>query len=214
MDAATLNRFALDRKASRTYVLRGDRIERAEGLDRGGPIVWSVEEWRSRYRAVRRRELWLMFLLFLCLVVVLNVLFWLLSIRDDMSIRDFVDSVLISLLILVGFPIMVLADIIADRMPQAASHRGLYERGIQVNRSLFLPFEELGEVVVEGGFARLVPRTPLEKRQWLVTNPQQWSVELMLLGDEGLRELKARVTGERPGEEAPKLVLHGPPGNG
>lgn len=198
----------------RTYVLRGDRIERADGLDRGGPIVWSVEEWRSRYRAVRRLELGMMLLLFVGMIVVLNVVAWVMSLRDDTSVWSFMDSLLMSFLVLVGFPIMVLADLIADRMPQAATHRGLYEHGVQVNRALFLPYDELGEAVVEGGFVRLVPRIPLEKGPWLVPNPRQWTLELKLLGEEGLRELKARVSGEKAAEEPPKLVLYGAPGSG
>ena len=214
MDTATLKQSTLDRKASRTYVLRGSRIVPAEGLDRGGPIVWSVEEWRSRYRAVRRWELGMMLLLFVAMIVVLNVVVWAMSLRGGASLWNFMDSLLISFLVLVGFPIMVLADLIADRMPQAATHRGLYEHGVQVNRALFLPYDELGEVLVEGGFARLVPRDPLEKGPWLVPNPRQWTLELKLLGEEGLKELKAKVAGAHGDREPPKLVVYGPQGHG
>lgn len=132
-----------------------------------------------------------------------------------LSLGSFLSGLLvITSLTMAGFALVILVEFIADRMPRAAPHRGLYERGVQVNRALFLPFEELGDVVVEASFAHLVPRCPLEKGPWRVPNPQQWMVELELLGEEGLKELKAKVAGARGDREPPRLVVYGPPGHG
>ncbi len=213
MDDATLKRSALDSKVSRTYVLRGDRIEQADGLDRGAPIVWSVAQWRSRYRAMRKKETRLGILFVGSMLFITSVVFWALTAPYDPGILAS-GIVQIGSLFLLCIVIAVLAEYLSSRRPPAVTHHGLYERGIQVNRALFLPYDELGDVVVMGSMVRLTPRSPLEKGPWLVPNPQQWFVERDLLGEGGLRELKARVSGERPKEEPPKLVLYGPPGYG
>jgi len=196
----------------RSYVLRDGRFERAEGLDRGEPVLRSAEEWQDRYICMKKHELKLTMMIFPTLVyAVSGLVIGLVSI----SVRAFWDLTLfvLGLVSLVIWPTLVIMYFV-DRMTWKGPTPGLYEHGAQIYPSLFLPYKELSETTVGKGSVGLVPRTPPRRRPPSIGHPVSWTMPNELLGEDGVAVLVAKVAGKSEGDEPPRLVIYGPGGPG
>jgi hypothetical protein len=197
----------------RTYVLREGRVERAEGLDRGKPVLRSAEEWRSIYIGQRRQLLKSLCILvpiltyvtlalvFVGLVLITGLFFW------DIAIG-------VILLTSVVVLIVMTCAVIAERMAWKGPTPGLYEHGVQMDPTLFLPYKELSEAKVWKVSVGLVPRTPPRRRPPSIGHPVSWTMTKELLGEDGVAVLIAKVAGQSEGDVPPKLVIYGSDGPG
>ena len=167
------------------------------GIAPGEPIIWSEEEWRSRYRKVRIQELRTGLLTIVVVVLALFVL-----ILMYMSIVGIaLDGNRTSSLLWIAFVILTvifgsIAGVWAGINDRRSRTLGLYERGIRISPSIFLPYGSLSEVQSHKGSIRLVPRISPEGGPWRHPPPRYWTVQYELLGEEGLKELRKRTSGK------------------
>lgn len=194
----------------RTYLLEGGRLYLVRELDRGRPIVWSREQWLARYRLMMRKGL-RQTLLFSCTVILgltgtLAVIEYLTT--GEMDEPGLLAIILISLLTVQVIGAVI--HIVRAKIPTQSPLQELTTMGVQLRRNLFIPYEEISEARVRRKTVLIVPRRPPETMPWNIPFPSSWSIDLGLLGEEGLRELLARVARDAPAIEPPKLVVYGP----
>ena len=197
----------------RTYVLRDGRFVRAEGLDRGKPVLRSAEEWRSIYIGERRQMLRT-----LCILVpVFTYVTLALVLGTSVLITGlFYWDITIGVILLTSAVVLIVmaCAVVAERMAWKGPAPGLYEHGVQMDPTLFLPYKELSEATVGKGSVGLVPRTPPRRRPPSIGHPVSWTMTKELLGEDGVAALVAKVAGQGEGDEPPRLVIYGPGGPG
>ena len=197
----------------RTYVLRDGRFERAEGLDRGKPVLRSAEEWRSIYIGQRRQGL-----KFTCILVpILTYVTLALVLGTSVLITGlFYWDITIGVILLTSAVVLIVmaCAVVAERMAWKGPTPGLYEHGVQMDPTLFLPYKELSEAKVFKVSVGLVPRTPPRRRPPSIGHPVSWAMPKELLGEDGVAVLVAKVAGQGEGDAPPRLVIYGPGGPG
>ncbi len=110
--------------------------------------------------------------------------------------------------------IVMASAVIAERMAWKGPAPGLYEHGVQMDPTLFLPYKELSEAKVWKVSVHLVPRTPPRRRPPSIGHPMSWAMSKELLGEDGVAVLVAKVSGKSEGDVPPRLVIYGPGGLG
>ncbi len=178
-------------------------------------LVWTEQEWRERLRgSILRmvRRMGLLFLIGYLLVLALLALMW---IGDPIM-----QPAVIMLAILLGVLILVMWMVVSMmtlRAVETGPVVGLYEKGIQLNQLIFVPYEEIGSFEVDrGGFGparqlMVILRMRYKPRGmgWLTT-PRLFFIQHSYLGEAGVEELDRRIGGLVPDQHPPKLVLYGP----
>jgi hypothetical protein len=176
-------------------------------------IVHDEEEWRQLNRSFLLGRLRKSLIPLAILAVVGFAFFGVMGVAIGIPLA----AAFVTLLILGLFTLFIVAVMLTVALWQVERHPawGLYEKGIQINQFLFVPFREIGRVSprepkgVFKGTVGLVPRTPLQGlTRW--NHGTMVRVQHDMLGEEGVAELLRRVSGTAPEQGPPRLVLYGP----
>lgn len=173
-----------------TYIITHGHARRVREPDVGPPLVLTGAEWRQRsetlFTSTVRRVILL--ILLLTWVIVPSTLL----LGDPGLTRT-------ALVLGVMFTLTVMALLgnmlwfLTRGIPV-----GLYERGVQHPTGYFIPYAELTGLSVKDdgkdGYS-----VHLELREWPNRGRGPFCLPFDLLGEEGMRELETRVTGDRNG---------------
>ena len=179
-----------------TDIVREGRLVYEPNIKRGETLVYKDWEWTARSRPYRRRrELWSL-AISICFVgpPLIMTIYLLVFIPDDFER-------LVLVLLFGGFTLcMVIISVfahVANRKENVETPpEGLYERGVQLFHFIFVPYEEIA--AISERIAKGKPHVELrlhshEDGSIRERNPKVWRIPKEFLGEEGARELKARV---------------------
>ena len=173
------------------YVIKHGRPVDDPEFDRGSILLWTEEEWKTRrkkhYRSSYKNTLmrWVLVaqLLLIGLLAMANL------IHSERGI---------------GWPILLFAALGLGGVflalwdpPPGSQVLGIYDIGVQIE-DYFIPYEEI-ESITPMPRGMVTPPSilfhPQHKTSWPYRWPRQvqWKVPVLFLGEEGVRELQARV---------------------
>jgi hypothetical protein len=175
-------------------------------------LVHDEEGWRERNESVIKRRLKWSLLALGVFAAGGFVLFGILGVRIGIPPTEVIGTLLI-LFSYVSATIWFMVWLSFWWLRKRAAW-GLYEKGIQINPYVFIPYAEVRQIEVKEagmGLVKIVilePTTPM--KGWARYNyGRVWRMYYEFLGEEGVAELERRVMGVPPIEETPpKLVLY------
>jgi hypothetical protein len=187
------------------------KVRKRKDLDRGPMVLHDEEAWRQRIESfIKGRLKWVFIALGIFAVGMMAFLAFV-GIGIGLPGMEMLAILLVisTLVILLILNIVWLSFWRLRRLPAM----GLYERGLQYNPYIFIPYVEISDVTLPEttgwykGLVSLEPRTPMTG--WMKWNyGGKWRMYRDILGDEGLTELEGRVKGPDTPEGPPRLVLY------
>lgn len=174
-------------------VWSGDGWHREDEVDRGMPIIFSEREWRRRaWRYVHKYSL-------IGAVYLIGII--LLPLAEFLPARV-VPGVLSLAGTFTGLYLLCIPFMGGLRLLRGAPVPGLYERGIELPRGRFVPYEDLVSVWRSRYYLNI----------YVGHGMKRLGMDPGLYGREGLAHLKAMETARRVSGRAvapPKLVVYG-----
>ncbi|NIP35053.1 MAG: hypothetical protein GWN12_08940 [Thermoplasmata archaeon] len=202
-----------DRLAKYRIIVQGS-ARPSKGYERGPMLVMTRSEWIEVIRHEFLKMVRTLGILLLASYLLLELLIGWLWIEDP-GFRSvlFIMTVVFGAMFLAMWIIILLATLRAVKRDPVW---GLYERGIQVNDFIFVPYEEIESIDVKRrGLGPKETMVRLKMRYkpkgWArLTTPTLFMVKGNILTAMGIEELERRISGVEQEVEPPKLVLYGP----
>jgi hypothetical protein len=167
-------------------VVTEGRVEKAEGVDPGSPLLHSRYEWQARYRKYLVLDLATYAIILILLMSVVALILYLM-----------IPDARLGILIIVLVTVAVLIPEIWSKAPLGLSHPpGLYKEGLMHPKGFFVPYGELRDVDVTK------PMVPVLMHDMVNLHPyfehpgedySDWDFEAHILGDDGVEMLRSRV---------------------
>lgn len=179
------------------YLVHHGRLVRDRGVSRGSMLVYPEREWRGRFTSLLEEGKWVIVTYCAAALVILASLLTLVwAIADDGLTRDFAMIIILTMMLGVTIsPPMVWYTLLWGIANKPAP--GLYEHGFQ-DHTGFIPYVEMASTdrrTIGRRKRPVVAMHPRYERRSLfgrrVEGP--WAIAIDFLGEEGARELEARV---------------------
>ena len=198
-----------------TYYVKQGKLVRDKGIDRGKLLVMTEEEWRKRYDGLLKKAMWTASSiagLIIGIVIIIPMTLMLFTFPDAQTRNAFIFLLLMLTLVFFFAPFIALFQNRqrATKLPAP----GLYEYGLQQSPYGFIPYTEIAST------ERTAVGWP-KKKDVMVMNPwyqrkalgikimTPWNVLIELIGEEGAKELEARVRGDIGPKGPPELHIYG-----
>ncbi len=198
-----------------TYYVKQGKLVRDKGLDRGNLLVMTEEEWRERYDVLLKKAMWTVSTLIGIVIGIGFIIFMalvLFTFPEDQMRDSLIAFFLMLTLLFVFVPFISLYQNRqrAKKLPAP----GLYEYGLQQSPYGFIPYTEIAST------ERTAVGWP-KKKDVVVMNPwyqrkalgikirTPWNILIEFIGEEGAKELEARVRGDIGPHGPPDLHIYG-----
>ena len=197
------------------YYVKQGKFVRDKGIDRGNLLLMTEEEWRERYDGLLKKIMWtasILSVLMVSIVVIIPMFFVLFTIPEGQTPAALIVLFLMLPLMMFFLPFLSLYQ--GRQQAKKLPAPGLYEYGLQLAPHAFIPYPEIASTERKAvGWPKkkdVVAMHPRYQRKALgIKIKTPWNVLIELIGEEGAKELEARVRGDIGPKGPPELHIYG-----
>jgi hypothetical protein len=198
-----------------TYYVKQGKFVRDKGIIRGNILVMTEEQWRERWDGLLKKAMWKGLILIVSMVTVvfmIPIIFIVATNPIDQGLEAMVLSMMLILLMVFTVPIINLYQ--SRRHAKRQPAPGLYAYGLQQSPVGFIPYGEIASTERKAiGWPKkqdIVVMNPRYPRKVLgFTIKTAWNILIELIGEEGAKELEARVRSDIGPHGPPELHIYG-----
>jgi len=199
----------------RTYYVKQGKGVRDKGITRGNILLMTEDQWRERYDGMLKKAVWKGSILIVSMFSVFLMIPMMLLVATnpmDQGLQAMILLLLMIFLLVFSVPFMVLNQNRRHAKRQPAP--GLYEYGLQQSPVGFIPYAEIASTERRTiGWPKkqnvVVMHSRYQRKALGFTIKTPWNILIEFIGEEGAKELEARVRGDIGRDGPPELHIYG-----